>query len=323
MRHLALRIGIVGVACGLAANAAPAQTAILTYVSGTGFDSGNCAIEAPCGSFRYALLQTDNHGTIRVLSAGDFAPVFINKSVSIVADGVAATIRNTGPCVAQRTGSADTSVRAAICINAPDAIVNLRGLTLDLLTNPNDNAIEFFAARALHMQNCVLRKGVQGLHFAPTADANLYVSDCMIANNSDYGMTIAPSGKANVNATLDRLHVENNRRGININNGAATGVLRATIRDSIVAGNRAEGVFVQTTKGDIRTMIDRTNISNNGTYGLRVSGAGNRTYIGGSTFSGNNVGLFSGGNSTLASFGTNSVAGNNTNGSPSSIVALE
>jgi hypothetical protein len=113
------RYSIFAVACGLVATATTAQAASATWISGTGSDTGNCPITAPCRTFAYAHSQTNNHGAINVLTSGNFGPLTITKAISIVADGVEAVIN---------AGSG-----AAILINTPDnAIVSLRGLTIDL-----------------------------------------------------------------------------------------------------------------------------------------------------------------------------------------------
>jgi hypothetical protein len=118
MHYPSLPVGIVAI--GLLAGATAAQAGIETWVSGTGTDAGTCPITAPCQTFAYAHNQTNNNGAINVLTSGNFGPVTISKSISIVADGVEAVINT-------------SSNGAGVIVNAnAGAIVSLRGLTIDM-----------------------------------------------------------------------------------------------------------------------------------------------------------------------------------------------
>jgi hypothetical protein len=92
MQYPSLPIGIFAAACGLFANAATAQAGNESWVSGTPSDAGNCPRTAPCRTFQFAHDQTNNNGAINVLTSGNFGPLTITKPISIVADGVEATI---------------------------------------------------------------------------------------------------------------------------------------------------------------------------------------------------------------------------------------
>ena len=104
-----------------------AQAAIATWVSGTGTDTGTCPITAPCRTFQFAHGQTNANGGINVLSSGNFGPLIITKSISIVAQGVEAVI-NTGAS----DGGGGISVQASAA-----AVVSLRGLTIDMRGTDN------------------------------------------------------------------------------------------------------------------------------------------------------------------------------------------
>jgi hypothetical protein len=185
MRRYSWPIGILAIACGLLADAAPAPAAAVTWVSGTGSDAGSCPITAPCKTFQFAYGQTNNGGVINVLSAGSFGPLTIAKSISIVADGVEAAILGAG------------SIGAAIIIQAGAGdIVSLRGLTIDLRGTVNPG-ISFLSGAALYVHNCVIRGTSNGIDFTPASGTSaLHVADSLIADTSSIGIRIVATGSA-------------------------------------------------------------------------------------------------------------------------------
>jgi hypothetical protein len=316
MRHHSWPIGILAVACGLLANAAPARAAAQTWVSGTGTDTGNCPITAPCRTFQFAHGQTNAGGTINVLSPGSFGALTITKSIGIVADGVEAAILGAG-------GSG-----AAIIVQADaDDIVSLRGLTINLRGAATDG-ISFVSGAALHVHNSVIRGAVYGIRFAPASGASeLHVADsviaCVIAEVNTRGVGVEPTGSGGAKVVLDRVRVEKSTgNGMSFSSFSTTGSISATVRDSVSTGS-SNGILAEGGgSGTTTVMIDRTAAVNNGA-GIVAIGAGATIRIGDSTVSGNSSGLsaFSGG--AIASYGTNKVNGNGTEGVPTSTIAMK
>jgi hypothetical protein len=304
MRGHSLPIGVFAIACGLLGNAAPAHAAPETWVAGTGTDAGNCNITAPCRTFAFAHTKTNNGGTLNVLSSGNFGPLTITKSISIVADGVEAVI-NTG------------AGGVAIKVQAPaDRIVSLRGLTIDLLGTDN-YGISFVSGAALHVHNCVIRRTSRGISLTPASGTHtLDIADSVIANSSGYGIVIAPTGSGVAKVMLDGVRLEgSSNSGIIFSGVNNTGSITATVRDSVSAGN-ADGIVVQAQNGTTNVMVDRSALVNNGSFGILANGAGATIRIGDSTVSGNATGLFPTGGGVIASYGTNKVNGNGTDGAP-------
>src|ERR1700730_8022166 len=93
-------------------------TVAKTYVSRTGTDGGTCPSTSPCATFAYAITQTTAGGEISVLNRGEYGPVSINQSVSIVAEGA-------------EGGITPLAGYSGIAVNAPGGTVRLRGLTID------------------------------------------------------------------------------------------------------------------------------------------------------------------------------------------------
>jgi len=311
MRHRSLSMGIIAIACGLLADAVPARAASpVTWVSGTGTNAGSCPVTAPCKTFQYAHNQTSINGSINVLSPGSFGPLTITKPISIVADGVEAAILGGG------------AIGAGIRIEAgANAIVSLRGLTIDLRNTDNDG-IDFLSGAALHVHNCVIRKSAFGIYFAAASGTSeLYVADSVIANTNANGIFVIPSGSASARVVLDRVRVENTSSyGIVF---TTTSAIAATVRDSVAAGNAGAGIAAITFgSGTTVVTVDRSASVNN-SIGIFAGGTGATIRIGDSTVTGNNTGLSTNTGGTIASYGTNKVNGNGTDGAPTSTILMK
>jgi len=312
MRHRSLSMGIIAVACGLLANAAPAWAAIDTWVSGTGTNAGNCPITAPCRTFQFAHNKTSAGGVINVLSAGSFGALTITKSISIVADGVEAAILG--------AGGAGAGIK--IQAGAGD-IVSLRGLTIDLRGTANIG-ISFVSGAALHVHNSVIRRSSDGIRFAPASGTSkLYVADSVIADNSGFGILVFPSGSGGAKVVLDRVRENTSGTGINFFGDLTTGSITATVRDSVAAGNLGLGISAfESGSGTTVVTVDRSAAVNNGT-GIFADGAGATIRIGDSTVTGNNIGLSTSTGGVIDSYGTNKVNGNGSDGAPTNTIAMK
>jgi hypothetical protein len=314
MPYYPLPIGILAIAFGLSANAAPARAASATWVSGTGSNAGSCAITAPCKTFKFAYGQTNAGGTINVLSAGSFGPLTITKSISIVADGVEAAILGGG------------GVGAAITIQAAAGdIVSLRGLTVDLAGTANIG-VSFLSGAALHVHKSVIRGTTDGISFVPASGASeLYVADSVIADSSSRGIRVEPSGSAGAKILLDRVRVENapfSSFGMIFSGFSTSGSITATVRDSVAAGNATIGIVAsEGGSGTTKVMIDRSASLDNST-GIQATNVGALILIGDSTVTRNGTGLkpFSGG--VINSYGTSKVSGNTVDGAATNIIPM-
>lgn len=288
---------IAVVACGLLATATPAlATSSQTWVSASGANSGACPIAAPCKTFAYAYAQTSANGTINVLSSGDFGPLTIAKSISIVADGTVAAIYS-------------ASGGSAIIVNAPGIDVSLRGLTIDLFGSAN-LGIRFIKGQALHVQNCTIRGTGNGIRFSPSTVgiSELYVSDTVISKGPGDGLAVVPTGNAYAKVMIERVRVENTGSDGIMFDGTS-GAINATVRDSVASGNSASGITIAGNAGHpLNVMLKSAASINNGNTGIVANGGQIR--MGDSTVSGNNLGLSIGSGSLILSYGNNQVNGN-------------
>jgi hypothetical protein len=313
MRHCLLLRGIFA-ACGLLAGVATAPAATETWVSANGSDVGTCPIRAPCRTFAYAHNQTTAQGAINVLSSGNFGPLFITKAISIVAAGVEAVIN-----------TAHGGCSCGIGINAPaNAIISLRGVTIDMRGTSN-SGISFSTGRALHVNDSVIRKSFNGFNFIPSATAELYVADSVIADSGSTGMLINPQGSAGAKVVIERVQVDKGvNQGIWFRGDVTTGAITGTVRDSVVTAYGNLGILVSEAGGGTsRVMVDRSVLANNHA-GLVVTGAGATARIGDSTVSGSaTAGLSATSGGVIDSYGTNQVNGNFSDGSPTNTITMK
>ncbi len=302
---------VVAGAFAVLAHTSAQATSLATFVSGTGTDAGACPITAPCKTFSYALTQTTAGGTIMVLTGGSFGPVNVAKSVAIVADGAEALIESTLPC---GDGSS-----AGICVTG-GTVVHLRGLTIDL-NGAGAYGIRFTTAKALHLQNCVIRRASDGIRMtALNSPSALFMSDSTIADNSNTGIEASADGGGFYSIVLDRVHIDHNSNtGLE---ARSKGANKAFVRNSVIAENSFAGIDLFAGGGSVDVMVDQTAVLDNG-LGLRAADASAVARIGDSTVTGNATGLQALGAGQVLSYKTNDVAGNAANGAPTGTLTMK
>jgi hypothetical protein len=238
-----------------------------TWVSGTGVDAGSCHAAAPCRTLQYALSRTRAGGIIRVQSSGSFPGVNITKSVTIVADGVVATVRTPANC------------GAVICVNIDNGGLILRGLIIDPMGNGSDG-ITLRKVNVFHLKDSVIRQSRIGLLSktrGTSFEGILEVSTSIITGN-ELGIRIIANGDPRI--ALDRVRMHNNARGVMFDDSAGGGTVTATVTDSVIAGHAGYGVYAVTTspldfpgQPKVSVTLDRTAILDNG-QGIWSNGEG-------------------------------------------------
>jgi hypothetical protein len=284
-----------------------------TWVSATGSDTNPCTRPQPCASFRAAIAQAIVGGEVRVLGPGEYGPVEITNSISIVADGLEGGIQ----------------VRElGIRINAPaTAVVQLRGLNIDGRGSADSKVgIQFIAGKALHIHGCVIKNigGGPGIEFRPSAASQLIVSDTLVANNGSAagtGISIKPTGSGSADALLNRVSAEGNENGIVADGTGNTGGIQVTVQNSAVAASANSGITALGPTGGslVGLLIDRTTSAINVKAGILVQGSRATAWISNSTVSGNAVGIASASNGVLEIAPNNSIKGNEQNISDATI----
>ena len=295
--------------------ATPAQAQFpRTFVSGGGNDaSATCGRAAPCRTFAVAITRTNELGEIAVLDPAGYGPVTIDKSISIINDGVGEAAIRTAPDNYGIRISAD-----------PKAVITLRGLTIDG-GSLGTAGILFGTGAVLNIENCSIRNHRDvGVFFLPDASSNLSVSNTLLSGNGGGGIMVRTfgTGAGTVKAVFNRVEAYNNgngaraegaRAGIEISSGLSTGTINATIADSVSANN-LRGYLVDANFAGARTnvMLLRSVAANNETGIVVQLQAIVRSAR--STVTGNALGWSATSGGVLQTYGDNYIDGNTDDG---------
>ena len=277
-------LALAGIATLVATAADAASRSV--WVSRNGTDVSGCGTVAnPCATFQFAH---DNalapNGVINVLNSGDYGPITITKSMSIL---------NIGGAMAVIAASRGES---AVTINAPaDAAVVLRGLTLE----GGD-------------------RGRHGIVF--NTGVSLTVSDCVIERFRTNGLYVRPNGSGTVHLALARLRVaDNGIVGILIE-PRQTAAVHGAIADVDTTHNGNYGILVngdRSATASANILMRDVNATGNFQVGIASAGAGTTVTTTRTIGTGNQNGLgrFNGftGTGQGFSYGDNRFKGNTTN----------
>jgi hypothetical protein len=299
---------VVSFVLGLQAMPAQAQLA-RTYVSAAnGNDANDCNRSTPCRTFQVAHDNTLSAGEITVLDPGGYGAVTINRAISIINDGV-------GEAGVLVSGGVNG---ITISAGATDA-VSLRGLTVKGIGFGGGNGIVFNSGATLTVENCAIRglTGASpignGMRLTPSAASHLVVANTVVADNANMGIDVQPTGAGPVGAVFNRVETyHSGNSGIRIDGSSATGVIQATVTDSVTAGNANFGYLVFSNAGHAATrlMVARSTIVNNFT-GLQSAQTAVATMrLRQSVITGNNNSWSVIGTGILNSYGDNSINGN-------------
>ena len=288
-----------------------------TFVSSNGSDLNNCSLAAPCRHLQAALVQTLAGGEIAILDTAGYnnaTTVTITKSISIV---------NPGGYEAE---IAPPSGGIGIVINAgPGDVVTLRGLTIDG-GGVGQTGIQLNTGASLIVDNCIIRNlNGDGIDFFPTNPVypNLTVSNTLVANNGLSAIWVQPRGPILAKVVFNRVEVNHNAdNGIGIDGSKASsgGSIRATVSDSVAAGNGSSGFYAASIPAvSAVLMVVRSVTANNG-YGLLTSDSNTANIdLAQSTVTGNTSGWLINTYGIIYSFGDNYIDGN---GAPSGSLTI-
>jgi len=294
------------VSTALHAGGARAEVPTKVWVSSAGTDSLTCgALTTPCRNLSLAFDFVAAGGEIGVLTPGDYDAMGITKSVFVTNDGVGEVgIRatNGGINILIEAGAGDT--------------IGIRGLSLDGQIF-GGAGISFTTGVALHVQNCVIRNFElgnvgYGIAMGPSGHSQMFVSDTIIYNNGSAansgGIFILPTGSGSANVVLDRVHLEDNVRGIWADSTMSTGNgAYVVVRDSVVSGNVGEGILALSAPGKAPALfvVEHSSVVSNAGTGIKADGPHATMILHDNTISRNGAGLAAVNSGQLISLGNN------------------
>jgi hypothetical protein len=281
---------------------APAAAQTRVFVSGSGSDANPCSLGAPCRSFQQAHNTVAAGGEIVALDAAGYGPLVINKSVTVTAIGIEASI------------TSNSTNHFGIVINGTGAVVAIRGLTLiSGFTGPSDG-IDIDAAASVTIRDCSI-SGFPNAGIALPLANNLDVElrDVTANNNGTYGIDIVPGASGKMTLLIaDSSFSGNGSHGIFIDGSFSTGTLNATLNAS-VAGNGGDGLLAQSFTGAAQAvvMVTASKLVNNLSSGLSASGSKVTVLVDRTQISGNvGNGWEAVSSATVNSYKNNEVNGN-------------
>ena len=289
-------------------HALAARTWVASASAG-GNDAHACSRAAPCKTFAVAVARTIAGGEINCVDADDYGKVTITKSLSIVCDNTEAGIFAAG------------TVGITVNTLATDS-VTLKGIDIEGF-GTGTVGINFIRGGTLHVHKVRINHfrsttaaPVNGINFAPTLGAALYVSESYLTENGTgfggSGISIAAAATATVAITNTR--IENNLHGIRIIN-VSSDTLKVAVTDSTIVGNAGAGIVTSSTDGPNQLMLKSVLVANNGAKGVTNIGPAASTRIGDSIVTGNATGVenFEG---SFTSYKNNQIRLNTVDGTP-------
>ena len=299
MLNPSMLVPAVLLAVALAGGPASAQTQVArSFVSAaTGNDANDCNRATPCRTFQRAHDNTFDQGEVTVLDTGGYGAVTISKSISIVSEVGEASLLVSGGA----TG---------ITINAPNAYVNLRGLTIQGIGFGGGTGLAFRAGFALTITNCVIRNLTgDAIVLNPAGTAQVAISSTLITDNGGRGIVNSLTGPQKID--LDRVHVANSFTGVQL--VGTPGGTHVSIADSVFSGNAQGGLVTDGNPFEptstVTAVVVRSVLSNNRTSAV-VAERTSFIAIGESLISGNAATWLATSGGTVWSFGNNHVLGN-------------
>ena len=286
----------------LAAPSAFAQ-ATRTWISGVGDDLNPCSRTAPCATLAGALAVTAAGGEINVLDATTLGEATITKSITITAG------RELG-------GAMDAPSVTGLTINAPNAVVTLRGLTFEA-NQSGTSGVRLVDAAVLRLDPCRLNGFTADAIDARVSDGGLlFIDDTTVHGSLGAGLSLSSAG-APLRAVTSESSFTGNRYGLLVGSGAWV-----TVRDGVLSGNSAAGVSLSTDGGAAEVNVEGAQLTANGFGVEALSGTlirlSNANVLG-NTQSATHVT----GSGLVHSFGNNRMVGGSTASCPPGAMGLD
>ena len=292
-------------------------------VSLTGNDAATCTVPDPCRTFDVAISKTNAGGEVIVLSSAGYGPFTVTKAVSIISPP------------AYHAALAPTS-GDAITINVDNALVVLRGLTLNGSLG-GVNGITFTGQTStasnttLYVENCVI-SGFSGSGVNFARNGTLFISD-LIARVNHNAIVIDGSPSLPSTAAIDQALMERNSfDGLEVRNATvairnsvvalsgSTGLYAIALAggttadlsvDNCQANHNFNGITSGGNSGTARVMLSNSVVSLNANIGV-IANTNGTVRVSNNTVTGNGTGLLQASSGVFESRGNNTIRGNTT-----------
>ena len=315
MIKIAFRFTVLAsvLACSLPAYASNNET----WVSHSGSDSNACNTpSAPCKTLTVALGQTSAGGQINVMDSGDFGPVIIDQSVSIV-NATSGTATNLG---GYDTVLTQPLIGSIIIVAGANGVVTVRGLVLNGIDfQSNVVGVLINNASQVNIENCLLlNNSSAGIDVSPSIDdfsqtlatsINVNIQDSTITGNGA-GIRITPTTATPINVVIDKTRINNNSGGGVKADGTSGGPIMASISDSSISLNPGNGVNAVGPSNNVIINLNNDVIASNGTAGIQANGTNAAVLVSNTSILDNTTGATSAVSSgRVLTYGNNRVVG--------------
>ena len=275
-----------------------------TWVSGVGDDANPCSRTAPCKTFAGAISKTATNGEISVLDPGGFGTVTITKSITLNGTGTLAGILSAGTTGVNVNDSGSASPNSSVVI-LRDISINGAGTGL--------NGINYTSGKSLMVDHCwIYGVTTNGITVSKSADGQLKVLDTVIENVIGDGINTNTTAGL-IKVSIDRTRAMNCANGLHIRN-----LSRAVARNCVFSNNTTNGVFADSTSGYAKIRVEQSQISLNGSNGVRAGNTGGG--VSGAEIALNQIdhntsnGVLVGTGGVVETFSNSSIRGNGTDG---------
>lgn len=311
-----LSAAAIALAAGLFSTGSAAAQSTRTWVSGAGSDTNPCTRAAPCQTFQAAIDRTATGGEVNCLDAAGFGPLYITTSISVVCDGMGASVfaYNANP----------NPNPNGILINALETdTVFISGLDIEG-DGTGFNGLFIAHGGMVTIRNTIFRRFIVGVNFQSNDDlpSSLLLDHVTVVENGNSqtntgGILVRrPDNRAST-LIVDHSWIANNRNfGLRIDTTGFSGAtITATLKDSDLINNSV-GILVKApTYGSPASLsVQDSLVTRNTSAGILVNGIAAAARLGNTTVSDNATGVIASNGAVLGSFGDNRLIGNTTNG---------
>jgi hypothetical protein len=188
MNRLFLLLAVLCVFFGLATMTSPAFAQVQrVWVGAAGDDTNPCSPDKPCRSFAGALSKVAAGGEINCLDSGAYGGLTITKSISIVCDGVTASI---------------SATKNGVVINGPGIMVLLSGLEINGF-GTGLTGVQIREVGTVIIRNSSIRNFAQrGIDMQGTSNNNIHLQNVDLTGNTINGFFMEGQSGAVNNALI-------------------------------------------------------------------------------------------------------------------------